>query len=75
KAWSLQDELDLLELLRILDSKNIRFAFSNVIFHKDKEHYVLKDWLQKHQKFKVHYLDFTIKTAIIKQKKQNLVKC
>ncbi|EHA5009267.1 DNA adenine methylase [Campylobacter upsaliensis] len=75
KAWNLQDELDLLELLRILDSKNIRFAFSNVIFHKDKEHYVLKDWLQKHQKFKVHYLDFTIKTAIIKQKKQNLVKC
>ena len=63
KAWSLQDELDLLEFLRILDSKNIRFALSNVIFHKDREHHILKEWLEKHQKFKVHYLDFHYKNC------------
>ncbi|MBS4282224.1 Dam family site-specific DNA-(adenine-N6)-methyltransferase [Campylobacter vulpis] len=63
KAWGKQDELDLLEFLRILDSKNIRFALSNVIFHKDREHHILKEWLEKHQKFKVHYLDFHYKNC------------
>lgn len=69
KAWSLQDELDLLEFLRILDSKNIRFALSNVIFHKNKEHFVLKEWLEKHQKFKVHYLNFHYKNCNYQTKK------
>ena len=69
KAWSLQDELDLLEFLRILDSKNIRFALSNVIFHKDREHRILKEWLEKHQKFKVHYLDFHYKNCNYQTKK------
>ena len=52
KAWGKQDELDLLKFLRILDSKNIRFALSNVIFHKDREHHILKEWLEKHQNLK-----------------------
>ncbi|MCR2111728.1 DNA adenine methylase [Campylobacter upsaliensis] len=69
KAWSLQDELDLLEFLNILDSKNIRFALSNVIFHKDREHRILKEWLEKHQKFKVHYLDFHYKNCNYQTKK------
>lgn len=68
-AWSLQDELDLLEFLRILDSKNIRFALSNVIFHKNREHCILKDWLQKYQKFKVHYLNFHYKNCNYQTKK------
>ncbi|MBD5165750.1 Dam family site-specific DNA-(adenine-N6)-methyltransferase [Helicobacter sp.] len=62
-AWGLQDELDLLEFLRLLDSKNIRFAFSNVLFHKNKEHSILKDWLQKNPRFKVYFLDFSYKNC------------
>ena len=54
---------------RILDSKNIRFALSNVIFHKDREHHILKEWLEKHQKFKVHYLDFHYKNCNYQTKK------
>lgn len=62
-AWGLQDELDLLEFLKLLDSKKIRFAFSNVIFHKNKEHHILKDWLQKNPRFKVYFLDFHYKNC------------
>lgn len=69
KAWGKQDELDLLEFLRILDSKSIRFALSNVIFHKGREHRILKEWLEKHQKFKVHYLDFHYKNCNYQTKK------
>lgn len=62
-AWSLQDELDLLEFLNILDSKQIHFALSNVIFHKGKEHKNLQEWLKKHKQFKTHFLDFSYKNC------------
>lgn len=62
-AWKLQDELDLLEFLNILDSKKIKFALSNVIYHKGKEHTLLQDWLKKNPKFNVYLLDFHYKNC------------
>lgn len=63
QAWGLQDELDLLEFLRILDSKKIRFALSNVICHKGKEHIILKKWLEKNTNFKTFFLEFNYKNC------------
>lgn len=62
-AWSLQDELDLLEFLSILDSKQIRFALSNVVFHKGKEHRILQEWLKKNKQIKTYSLDFSYKNC------------
>lgn len=53
-GWNKQDELDLLEFLDVLHSKNIKFALSNVLESKGKENEILKDWSSK---YKVHYLD------------------
>ncbi|TLD87240.1 Dam family site-specific DNA-(adenine-N6)-methyltransferase [Helicobacter sp. MIT 05-5294] len=72
-AWTLQDELDLLEFLNILNAKKIRFALSNVIFHKGKEHRILKDWLDKYSSFHLHFLDFHYKNCNY-QTKQSLSK-
>lgn len=63
RAWSLQDELDLLEFLKILDSKKIRFALSNVICHKGKEHVILKKWLENNAHFRTFFLDFNYKNC------------
>ncbi len=68
-AWSLQDELDLLEFLKILDSKNIKFALSNVLIHKGKEHTLLKDWLKNNPKFNTYFLNFHYKNCNYQTKK------
>ncbi|MDE7317694.1 MAG: DNA adenine methylase [Helicobacter sp.] len=69
QAWGLQDELDLLEFLRILDSKKIRFALSNVICHKGKEHIILKKWLEKNINFKTFFLEFNYKNCNYRTKR------
>lgn len=69
KAWTLQDELDLLEFLTLLQAKNIRFALSNVILHKGKEHSILEDWLKKHSNLKTHFLNFHYKNCNYQTKK------
>lgn len=58
-AWNMKDENDLLDWLKMLDKKNIRFALSNAIYHKGKEHKILKSWLESNAKFKTHYLNFS----------------
>lgn len=46
-AWTDQDEQDLLDYLKDLDSKWIKFALSNVIEHKWKTHNLLLDWIKE----------------------------
>ncbi|STQ86850.1 DNA adenine methylase [Helicobacter muridarum] len=72
-AWGLQDELDLLEFLNILDSKKIRFALSNTIFHKGKEHTILQNWLEKNKQLKIHFLDFSYKNCNYQTKRADSV--
>lgn len=69
-AWSETDEKDLYEFMRILDSKHIRFAFSNVLFHKQKEHKMLKIWLDKNPKFHTHFLNFSYKNCNYQTKRE-----
>lgn len=69
KAWNLQDELDLLDFLLSLHARHIRFALSNVLSHKGKEHHILRDWLQRHPQFKTHFLDFHYSNSNYQTKK------
>ena len=69
-AWSKDDEQDLYEFMQELHSKGVKFAFSNVLFHKVKEHKVLKSWLEKNQNFHTHFLDFSYKNCNYRTKKK-----
>ena len=63
KAWDKDDELDLLDLLKKLDDRDIKFALSNVIFHKNKEHEILTQWLKNNPKFRIEFLNFSYKNC------------
>ena len=56
-GWTKQDEIDLLNYLTILDSKGIKFALSNVIEHKGRKNYILKEWAEKNN-YKINYLNY-----------------
>lgn len=56
KGWSEKEEIELLNILDDLESKNIKFALSNVIEHKGKENFLLKEWIAKNF-YETHYLD------------------
>lgn len=55
KGWSKNDEIRLLEFLSYLNKKGIKFALSNLIKHKGKEHDLLIDWC-KDNNFKVNII-------------------
>ncbi|WP_288545516.1 Dam family site-specific DNA-(adenine-N6)-methyltransferase [uncultured Helicobacter sp.] len=69
KAWSEQDEKDLLEFIQNLESKNIKFALSNVLTHKGKEHKLLQTWLKENPCFKVHFLNKSYKNCNYQSKR------
>jgi len=48
KDWTEIEEVQLLSLLDELDSKNIKFALSNVLYHKGLTNHLLIDWSQKY---------------------------
>ena len=56
RGWSREEELKLLKILDSLDTKNIKFALSNVIEHKGKENTLLREWIDKNS-YQVNYLD------------------
>ena len=49
KDWKEEEELKLYKLLDKLNSRNIKFALSNVIEHKGKENKLLKEWSKKYK--------------------------
>ncbi|PID89641.1 MAG: DNA adenine methylase [Bacteroidia bacterium] len=57
KGWSITEEKQLLSLLDELNSRNIKFALSNVIEHKGKSNDILKDWINSND-YNVNYLNF-----------------
>lgn len=62
-AWRENEELSLLEFIQKLDLKGVKFALSNVLLHKNKEHILLKAWLKKNPKFKTYFLNFSYKNC------------
>lgn len=55
-GWNEQRERDLLNLLDNLNSKNVKFALSNVLFSKGKTNDLLIEWAKN---YNVHHLDYT----------------
>ena len=53
--WIEKDEIDLYNLCDKLHNNGIKFGLSNVIFHKDKENTILKDFIKKY-----NYIDLDI---------------
>lgn len=47
-GWNEKDELDLLNILDNINSRNIKFALSNVIKNKGFENKILKEWSKKY---------------------------
>lgn len=56
KGWTQKEEYDLLNVLDNLNRKEIKFALSNVIFHKGNENTILKDWLDSNN-YNLNYLN------------------
>lgn len=57
-GWSETEEKKLLTFLDQLDAKNIKFALSNLLFHKGNRNVILNEWLSNHKKYNVQRLDF-----------------
>ncbi|MFZ7269269.1 DNA adenine methylase [Avibacterium volantium] len=59
KGWGEKEDIELLNILDNLNERNIKFSLSNVLEHKGKSNYILKDWLLKNKnKYKIHDLCF-----------------
>lgn len=54
KDWTEKEEKQLLELLDSLDRQGIKFALSNVLYHKGLSNKLLIEWSKK---YNVHYID------------------
>ncbi len=55
-GWNESTEEKLLQVLKDLSDRNIKFALSNVIYHKGKTNNILLSWIEKYG-YQVHYLD------------------
>jgi DNA adenine methylase len=55
KGWTQKEELELLNVLDNLNKKEIKFALSNVIYHKGFENTILKEWLNNNN-YHLNYL-------------------
>ena len=55
EGWSENDDLTLCALLDNLNERGIRFAMSNVLYHKGKSNDILIEWSKK---YTVHHLSF-----------------
>lgn len=60
KDWTLTEEKQLLSKLDELNTKEIKFALSNVLIHKGKENIELIEWSKK---YNIHYLDKNYKNC------------
>lgn len=73
RNWSEENEKKLLDYLDCANSRNIKFALSNVLETDGKANVILKKWLEKNQNYHCHNLDFTYKNSNY-QKKNGSIK-
>lgn len=67
--WGEEQELNMYKLLNELTSKNIRYALSNVIEHKERENILLKDFISKTNN-NVYNLDYHYNNSSHNSKKK-----
>jgi DNA adenine methylase len=70
KDWKEKEEEELLGLLDKLNSMEIRFALSNVLYHKGMSNELLIEWSKK---YKIHYIDKTYSNCNYQFKERNAV--
>lgn len=61
-GWSLNDELDMYNIMEKLDNKGVKFALSNVIEHKGQVHDKLIEFAIKNR-FNIYFVDRTYNNA------------
>lgn len=66
-----QEEIELLNLLDKLNSMGVKFALSNVMYHKGLENTLLIEWSKK---YNVHYLDKNYSTCNYQLKERDKTK-
>ncbi|RAX51819.1 DNA adenine methylase [Helicobacter sp. 16-1353] len=69
-GWNEILESKLLESLKKLDSKHIKFALSNVLIHKNNENRILKHWIEVNN-FNVYYLSSNYTNSNYQAKHKN----
>ena len=47
KGWGIEQEKELLSILKFLDSLGYKFILSNVIKHKERTNNILLDWIEE----------------------------
>lgn len=47
KGWGINEEIELLSILKYIDSLGYKFILSNIIKHKDKENTLLLQWIKE----------------------------
>lgn len=70
KDWKEKEERQLLDLLDDLNGKGIRFALSNVLYHKGLSNDLLIEWSKKYH---IHYIDKTYSNCNYQFKERNAV--
>lgn len=55
-GWGEEQEIKLLSILDDLDSRNVKFALSNVLTHKNAQNKLLKRWIEQNS-YNVHKID------------------
>lgn len=53
KLWNENNEKELLDLLDYINNQGIRFAISNIIFHKNNSNSMFKNWMKKYNVYKI----------------------
>lgn len=65
------EEIELLNLLDRLNSMSVKFALSNVLYHKGLDNTILIEWFKK---YNVHYLDKNYSTCNYQLKERDKTK-
>lgn len=63
KGWNEELEKQLLAYLDSLNENKIKFALSNVLISNGKENIILKEWIENHQTYTCHQLQFSYKNS------------
>lgn len=69
-GWNKKDEFDLYDLCDRLNTNNIRFALSNLIFSKGQENIILKEWIDKN-KYNINYINHNYKNSNYQRNNEN----
>lgn len=70
KGWTNKDDLDLFSLLDSLDTKGIKFGFSNVLEHKGIKNEPLMSWSQK---YNIHNIEYSYKNSNYQRKEKESI--